>query len=217
MSYRDKFTTRIRRAKSWLDCARREHASGDLSSGQWDVAFVLYWIAFNAAFATEYSESPSTSKEFRHCVAQIVCLESGRDICVQVQNRLADPVDRVLKNKYLFKKYWDYANGKRGNENWEQSLRDQLESVRKAIAEPSEARSKTFLRILFERLYTLRNQIVHGGATWKSRYNRKSVEYGVPIMAFLVPLFVKIIEQHPEVKWGRPYYRPGLQGKTNPE
>lgn len=211
-SYFDDFTTRVRRAKSWLKCADREHESGDL-----DVAFILYWVAFNAAFATNDSEQPNTANEFRRCFTKIRRLDGRHHIFKAVRDRSPGSVGRVLENHYLFKKYWDFVNEKPGNDDWKKCFDQEREEADEALEKPSEANTNKILPILFERLYTLRNQIVHGGATWRSRYNRSSVEHGVPIMAFLVPLFIRIIEQNPGVKWGTPYYRPGLQGKMNPE
>lgn len=211
-SYFDDFTTRVRRAKSWLKCAEQERESGDL-----DVAFILYWVAFNAAFATNESEQPNTAGEFGKCFAKIRRLDKRHHIFQAVRDRFPGPVGQVLENHYLFRKYWDFVNGKPGSDDWRECFDLELQRTKSAMAKPSVENSRRILAILFERLYTLRNQIVHGGATWRSRYNRSSVEHGVPILAFLVPAFVRIIEQHPEVNWGTPYYRPGLQGKTNPE
>ena len=46
--------------------------------------------------------------------------------------------------------------------------------------------------MLFDRLYVLRNQLVHGGATWNSSVNRGQVKAGAEILAFLVPVFVDV-------------------------
>ena len=211
-SYFDDFTTRIRRAKSWLKCAEQERKSGDL-----DVAFILYWIAFNAAFARDVLKYPNTRCEFSECLGKVLCLDSKGEIYFAVKDEFVGAVGQIVANQYLFKKYWDFVNEKPGSEDWKKCFDQEREEADEAMDKPSEANTHKILPILFERLYTLRNQIVHGGATWRSRYNRSSVEHGVPIMAFLVPLFIRIIKQNPGVKWGTPYYRPGLQGKTNPE
>lgn len=216
-SYRDAFQTRIRRARSWLDSARKAGASGNLESGHWDIAFVLYWIAFNAAFARDILEYPNTRCEFTECFRQVLRLDSRGEIYHAVRDEFPSAAEEIVSNKYLFKKYWDYVNGKKGNDDWGECFESDLRRFESAMAKPSVENTEEAIPILFERLYTLRNQIVHGGATWRSEYNRTSVRRGVPIMAFLVPVFVRIIELHPRVKWGTPYYRPGLQGKTDPE
>ena len=63
--------------------------------------------------------------------------------------------------------------------------------------------SQYVLERLFDRLYVLRNQILHGGATWNGSVNRKQVGDGAAIMAFLVPAFVKVMMDHPGEALGR--------------
>ncbi len=62
------------------------------------------------------------------------------------------------------------------------------------------------LTLIFDRLYVLRNQILHGGATWNSSVNRAQVRDGAAIMGFLIPLFVKVMMDHPNQPWGANYY-----------
>ena len=42
--------------------------------------------------------------------------------------------------------------------------------------------------IMFDRLYTLRNQLLHGGATWNSGVNRNQISQGAEIMGQVVPI-----------------------------
>ena len=55
---------------------------------------------------------------------------------------------------------------------------------------------------IFERLSTLRNQLMHGCATQAGGLNRRQVDDGAEILERLVPLFVNIVVDHPEVDWG---------------
>ena len=59
---------------------------------------------------------------------------------------------------------------------------------------------------VFDRLYVLRNQLVHGGATWNSSVNRDQVRDGTRILAFLVPLFIDLMMDNPDIAWGDPCY-----------
>ena len=52
----------------------------------------------------------------------------------------------------------------------------------------------------------LRNQLVHGGATWNSAVNRDQVRDGAAILGFLVPVFVDVMMDNPHEDWGRPFY-----------
>ena len=62
------------------------------------------------------------------------------------------------------------------------------------------------LSVMFDRLYVLRNQLVHGGATWNSAINRDQVRDGAAVMGSLLPVFIDIMMDNPGVDWGRPYY-----------
>ena len=62
------------------------------------------------------------------------------------------------------------------------------------------------LSIVFGRLYVLRNQLVHGGATWNSDVNRDQVRDGAAILACLLPIFVDLMMDHPAHEWAMPHY-----------
>ncbi len=55
---------------------------------------------------------------------------------------------------------------------------------------------------MFDRLYVLRNPLVHGGATWNSRVNREQVRDGVSILSALLPIIVGSMLDHPEADFG---------------
>jgi hypothetical protein len=62
------------------------------------------------------------------------------------------------------------------------------------------------LTLVFDRLYVLRNQLVHGGSTWNSIVNRDQVRDGAAILSFLVPVFTDVMMENPDEEWGRPFY-----------
>jgi hypothetical protein len=57
------------------------------------------------------------------------------------------------------------------------------------------------LREVFDRLYMLRCQIIHGGSTWGGKVNRDQVKDGAAILGTFIPIMVD-----PEEDWGRPFY-----------
>ena len=57
------------------------------------------------------------------------------------------------------------------------------------------------LAIVLARIYVLRNQIVHGGATCGSA-NREQLQDCTNFMAKLVPLVIEAMMDHPETLWG---------------
>lgn len=62
------------------------------------------------------------------------------------------------------------------------------------------------LSIVFDRLYVLRNQLIHGGATWNSSVNRQQVCDGAAILGNLVPKIVELMLLHPENDHGEILY-----------
>ena len=88
-------------------------------------------------------------------------------------------------------------------EDWEEWFRASERRFRRALEERDTVR---VLRLVFDRLYVLRNQIVHGGATWNSQVNRDQVRDGAAILAFLMPVFVDVMMDNPHEDWGRPFY-----------
>ena len=62
--------------------------------------------------------------------------------------------------------------------------------------------SFTILEILFDRLYTLRNQILHGSSTWNSDINRDKVNDRTKIISYLIPNFVSIMMLNYKQNWG---------------
>ena len=66
--------------------------------------------------------------------------------------------------------------------------------------------TRLVLAIVFERLYVLRNQLVHGGATWNSSVNRNQVRDGAAIMGHLVPAIIRIMMENGAAVWGAPCY-----------
>jgi hypothetical protein len=60
--------------------------------------------------------------------------------------------------------------------------------------------------IVLSRIYTLRNQLIHGGATWGSSVNRDQVRDCVGFMGKLVPLVIEVMLDHPETLWGDACY-----------
>ena len=60
-----------------------------------------------------------------------------------------------------------------------------------------------FLIELLQRLYELRNQLFHGGATYNSRVNRKQLKDATNILEKLIPIIIEIMICHKEEDWGK--------------
>ncbi|MYF77101.1 MAG: hypothetical protein F4174_07180 [Acidobacteria bacterium] len=189
---------RTYRAVSWFE-------RGDLArkSGDPDVAFILYWIALNAAYGRDVDDVTDSGSLQRY-LFRLIELDTRRAISNAVWDRFFGPITRLLNNEYLYRPYWDNATGKPDKEDWREWFdRDNQRA-------DSPGRTRTVLSVLFWRLYTLRNQLVHGSATWRSSLNRDSVEDGADIMEFLIPVFIETMLGNRNEDWGPPFYPPGL-------
>ncbi|MDH1316619.1 hypothetical protein N5C36_21315 [Shewanella xiamenensis] len=62
------------------------------------------------------------------------------------------------------------------------------------------------MAIICNRLYIIRNQPIHGGATWQSATNRNAMRDCTEVMACLVPTVIGIMMDNPNTLWGDPMY-----------
>ena len=56
------------------------------------------------------------------------------------------------------------------------------------------------------RIYTLRNQLLHGGATWGGAVNREQLRDCSKLLGKLVPLIIELMMDHPNTLWGDACY-----------
>ena len=108
-----------------------------------------------------------------------------------------------MDNKFVFRPFWNYYNGVAGYSDWESRFQRERIRVNEAL---SRTDTGTVLTTLFNRLYVLRNQLVHGGATWNSSVSRSQARDGASIVSTLVPIMVDIMMDNRDQDWGPPYY-----------
>ena len=192
---------RLRRALSWLGRAEKEYAVEDF-----DAAFIFYWIAFNAMYGqlgTSSVDEAYDKNRRRDYFDRIVAFADAESVIYDaIWSVLRDDVERMLANRYVYEPYWRHRNNPAEDRNWEQRFDRARERATEAIRR---TRTKDVLRELFFRLNTLRNQLLHGGATWNSSVNRNQVQPGARIMASLVSHFIDVMIEH-TVDWGAPRY-----------
>ena len=99
----------------------------------------------------------------------------------------------------------DNHNGRLTEDAWIRKFDKNRAMAQKALAIKD---TVVFVGILFDWLYVLRNQLVHGGATWKSKVNRDQVRDGSRILQDIVPAIIHIIMENPSESWGKPCYPP---------
>jgi hypothetical protein len=190
---------RVHRAISWIGRAEKEIADPD-------AAFIFLWIGFNAAYAdeTDLSETPlSERQQFRDLLSRIVELDTDARLHSAIWQRFQGPVRQLMQNKYIFRPFWMNLNAVPGHDDWIRKFRASAERFRRAMIDQDTAR---VLSIVFDRLYVLRCQMMHGATTWNGRVNRGQVEDGAALLGVLLPIMIDTMLDHPEEDWGRPFY-----------
>jgi hypothetical protein len=109
----------------------------------------------------------------------------------------------LLNNKYIFAPFWNHHNGLEGYADWQERLSASQRAVSTTLAQQDTSR---ILAIVFDRLYVLRNQLVHGGATWNSSINRDQVRDGAGVIGWLLPIFIDVMMDNPQQEWGAVAY-----------
>ena len=189
---------RVHRAVSWL--GRSERCGDDE-----DARFIFLWIALNAAYSDEIQrESTPEQTILDRFLKRLVELDRENLLYELVWSKFPGPFRLLLENRYVFQPFWDYRNGKIDERQWQRSFEGARKKAHLALRDRS--RTDTVLAIVLARLYTLRNQLIHGGATWHSSVNRDQVRDGTAILADLVPRVIHLLMANPEEDWGDPCY-----------
>ena len=191
---------RVHRALSWLD--RAERSADDL-----DIKFTCLWIAFNATYvegrtATSVSNQ-SERQAFFDFFAKIHRLDKGGSLYKAFWANFSGPVRLMMQNQYVFGPFWHHQNGLPGYEDWQERLAKVQRQFNKGFQHED---TVLILKLVFDRLYVLRNQLIHGGTTWGSSVNRQQITDGAAILAFLVPRIIEIMMDNPDQDWGPPFY-----------
>lgn len=109
----------------------------------------------------------------------------------------------LLANAFVFQDFWNSPNGTLAPE----ACKSRFEIANRA-AQVAHGKQDlvTVLSIVLSRIYTLRNQLMYGGATWNSGVNREQLRDCTSFMAELVPLIIEVIRDHPDALWGDACY-----------
>ena len=201
---RTPFTLRIHRALSWL---KRAEAAGEDD----DVAFICLWIGFNAAYAQDLGEGGGTAaserQTFRNFMADLCALDGDKALAKLVWQVFPGPIRVLLNNHYVFQPFWDAHSNPRSDgsipDHWREAFDEARQRVHRALGQQDTER---VLYEVFVRLYTLRNQLMHGGATWNSTVNRAQVRDGRALLARVLPAMLGVMMNHPARFEGRPFY-----------
>ena len=189
---------RLHRAISWLTRAESE-------SDDQDAQFIFLWIAFNAAYAREFGFEESSRQQLREFFAKLLSVDSNHMFRTLLFKDFSDTIRTLVGNKFVFEPFWRALREHNASDRWKTQFDLSVKAAMKAIVS---GETGIVLSIIFDRLYVLRNQLVHGGATWNSKVNRAQVKDGAAIMMAFIPDMIDLMLDHPESVAGDIQYPP---------
>jgi len=197
-NYSENLGLRIHRALSWLN--KSEQCTDDL-----DAQFIFLWISFNSAYANEihYQQRFSETDKLQHFLSRLCELDTDQNINNIIWNEFSGSIRVLLDNKYVFQPFWSHHNNVTDEETWQNDFQQAKNAANRAM---EKKQTDKVLAIIFNRLYTLRNQLLHGGATWNSTTNRDQMRDATNILKILVPTMIEIMMNNSQVFWGEASY-----------
>ena len=187
---------RVHRALSWL--IRSEQEVDDQ-----DARFIFQWIALNAAYAREFGREETERERARVFIQALVGLDEERSLHQALFSQFTGPIRTLIDNKFTFEPFWTAMRTHDSSDRWEVSFTNGKKAALSAIMQGDTVK---LLGIVFDRLYVLRNQLIHGGATWNSQINRAQIADGATILGTIVPLVIAIMMEHPKQDYGDALY-----------
>lgn len=198
----DRNAIRLRRALSWLEKAQTLSHQEDF-----DGAFIFFWISFNSMYSIQSSVNspPSDISQIREFFKNLLQFDSEGTIYNALWRGFPVAIRTLVQNKYVYSLFWEFQMT--GNESdWETQLKKSEVQALAALKSKRRDKTRELLSIVFDRLYTLRNQLIHGSATYQGSINRDQVKDGASILGYLVPSFVSLMIEHSDHDWGEVTY-----------
>lgn len=194
-SYPANLNVRLHRALSWL--GRAEVAEKEQDN---DARFIFLWIAFNSAYARDIDHRQGLSEQatFIEFLNQLCSIDNGM-LSNLVWKEFSGSIRVLLDTPYVLQAFWEWKAGRLDEGSWQRQLALDKRKAHMALAQ---GRTPDLLAQIFHRLYTLRNQIIHGGATWNSSMNRSQLRDCGNFLGKFIPAMLGLMLEHPEVDWG---------------
>ena len=190
------FYIRLHRAISWLKAAE-ENADNQ------DFQIISYWISLNSCYAISgdvdrFAESSKLTEFFE----KIIEADKHETIYELFWTEFPGMIRILLDNQFIYKRYWLYQRGQVSS--WKEEFERDNSRAFRLLQNPD--KSVELIELVMRRLYQMRNQLIHGGATYKSSINRTQVRDSANLLGRLIPLIIDIMLDNPEEAWGEIYY-----------
>lgn len=189
---------RLHRAISWLHAAEEQEKVPDLR-------LICLWVSMNGLYAMDdiRFQRMQERERFADFVGRLVECDQEARLYNILWHKFSGPVRLLVENKFVYGPFWDFQRGE--SRSWQRGFQQSIVDANKALSDQNVA---YLLSIVLDRLYVLRNQLVHGGATFKSNVNRPQVRDGGNLLISLLPVIIELMMIHWEKDWGSIFYPP---------
>ena len=212
------FEERMARALSWLARAERLGPGGECADDQ----LIFCWIAFNSLYAgyaaTDARPGPaaldfaSERRQWSAFLEQVAQGVRARRFA-EAFDALRAPVTALVNNPYVLHAFWrqmDHPHGRDWQEEFERDRRAAGQFYARRMQrdarpprggrragrqESQTGQEGVVARCVFDRVYVLRNQIIHGAAGYGDGYNREQVRVSAALMLPLLCVLVQAIAE----------------------
>jgi hypothetical protein len=186
---------RLHQAVSWFRCAEQYADTDD------DISFITLWIALNSCYAiNDQNDQHEERSEFKNFTDTLVQLDAQEKIYNCLWMNHSKFVRMLIDSQYVFPPFWKSQID--GDESWKPKFDASRKRAKHALAN---SEVSVLLSIVFDRLYVLRNQLIHGGATHQSQVNREQVINGKRMLIELLPVVIELMFDDKQ-DWGDIYY-----------
>ncbi len=188
---------RVHRALSWL--GRAEQCEDQ------DGRFIFLWIAFNAAYANDLGDRERIHEKhvFQLFLEKLTDLDTDDVLYKLIWSEFPNSIRMLLDNRFVYQPFWDFHNGKTTEQEWKTGFEQARKTANRALAGRG---TVSVLAIVLDRMYTLRNQLIHGGATWNSSVNRDQLRDCSAFLGKLVPYVIQLMLDNTATLWGAACY-----------
>lgn len=196
-SYPQALSLRVHRALSWRNKAEQ--------CEDYDSQFIFLWISFNAAYAQDFDYKQDFTQRglYQEFLGKIEHLDKSKKLSDIVWSQYSTSIRLILNSEFIFQAVWKFQSGAITEDKWKQEQPRAKAAANNALASGD---TTTVLSILFSRLYTLRNQLLHGGATYNSQTNRKQLRDCTSLLSSIVPTIIELMMDGADQLWGDAIY-----------
>ena len=195
----EEIRTRIHRGISWLKCANTCYQDDDQF-------YIFSWIAFNAMYGAMDTDASTERDQHKTFFKNIIACDFEKKVCNILCDNLKPKIMILVKNKYIYAPFWYNEQGLEDYENWQEGFKKSKKDIQAALLGKT---SPIFiLSVIFDRMYVLRNQILHGAATYQGNINRPQIKSARILIQALLPIFIEIVLTNEDTNWGQINYKP---------